>query len=99
MSDRLFYAYASNDTKTASIGNSGSKFRTGRNIHTSQKDWMLDLQEIRDARPDLLWRKPRLANTKIGEGAGALTWGSHVELLGIFEAQRKSRISRGKGAR
>jgi hypothetical protein len=43
------------DTKTASIGNSSSKLGPSSHVHTSQYDGVLDLQQISELRADLLW--------------------------------------------
>jgi len=47
---------ATDDTETAGIGDCGSKFRAGGNVHASKDDGVVDLQEIRRDGLDLLWR-------------------------------------------
>lgn len=48
-------SYASDDTKSAGIGDRSSQLRAGGNVHASKNDWMLDLQEIGAGGSDLLW--------------------------------------------
>jgi hypothetical protein len=47
-------AYTANNTETACICNGGSELGPGGDVHSSQKNGMVDLQEVGDRSPDLL---------------------------------------------
>ena len=47
-------AYASDDTEASCVGDCSSQLRSCCHIHASQKDWMLDLEQISDCSADLL---------------------------------------------
>jgi hypothetical protein len=44
-----------NDTETTSVRDSGSQLGAGSHVHTSEENWVVDLQEIRDRSAKLLW--------------------------------------------
>lgn len=44
----------SNNTETSGIGDSGSELWASGNVHTSQNNWVVDLQEISGGGADLL---------------------------------------------
>lgn len=45
----------SNNTETSGIGDSGSELWAGGNVHSSQNNWVVDLQEISGGGADLLY--------------------------------------------
>ena len=47
--------YTSNDSQASGIGDCGSKLGASCNVHASQEDRLLDLQEIGECGLDLLW--------------------------------------------
>lgn len=47
--------YTSDDTQSSGIGDSSCKLGACCNVHASQKNWVLDLQEICESGLDLLW--------------------------------------------
>jgi hypothetical protein len=49
-----------NDTKTASICNCGGQFGARSDVHAGEKNWVVDLEEIGDWRPDLFY-SPRVS--------------------------------------
>ena len=52
--ERSVSAYTSDDTQTTGIGNGSGEFWASCNVHTSQQDWVIDLQEIGEGGLDLL---------------------------------------------
>lgn len=41
-------AHSSDDTETSCIGDCGCEFGTGGNVHSSEEDWVRDLEEVGD---------------------------------------------------
>ena len=47
--------YTSDDAQSSGIGDGCGELRASCNVHASQEDWVLDLQEICDGSLNLLW--------------------------------------------